>query len=110
MRELPRACPELRTRHLAGGRPSSGRPRPGLGLSRGGSRFAGVGSSVFELLLRALRDTAGKSRLAERGASRGERESERARVRARARAPHCAGGGEAAATTQRNGSEASEQL
>lgn len=65
---------------------------------------------MFELLPRALRDTAGKSRLAERGASRGERESERARVRARARAPHCAGGGEAAAATQRNGSEASEQL
>lgn len=43
--------------------------------------------------------------------ARGELESERARVRARTRAPRdSAGGGEAAAATQKNGSEASDQL
>lgn len=47
---------------------------------------------MFELQPRALRDVAGKSRLAERGACPGERESERARVRARARAPRTAQG------------------
>lgn len=105
MRKLPRACSTRRGGHLARGRPGQG------GMSREVSRLAGVGSSVFELQLRALRDTGGKSRLAERGASPG-----RARVPASPsarlmRAPRDgAGGGEAAAATQRNGSEASQQL
>lgn len=56
-------------------------------MLRGGSRFAGVGSSVCELLWRALRDTAGKPLLAARGAGLGRAVSLRARVRARARTP-----------------------
>lgn len=82
MRELPlypAGLPRMQGRSPGPCAPSSGRQRPGLGeISRGGSRFASVGSRVFELRLPALRGTASKSQLAKRGATPG-----RARVGAR---------------------------
>ncbi|XP_016061147.1 PREDICTED: short-chain dehydrogenase/reductase 3 isoform X1 [Miniopterus natalensis] len=82
MREFPWACPERWGSHLVPRHPSSGRPRPGPGgMSRRGSRFAGVGFQRVGVTAASPRRHRPQVPACKSGSQpRGELESERTRI------------------------------